>query len=286
MTVNIPLKVSSTTTEQIIALASNERESRHAEKGDYRFKNFKGLPVNNRKNNLSRGKLITTHMFLSEVFKKHKKPHWANVTLFYPPQLPNNDKIIKSCLRSLMKRKDKLASHYIVATEAGIKNNRYHHHVFVYAGSFEHLGKVINKLRTVWGSILHERFKQSFAEHDACDAFNTAHDNELLDFDNTYRALIHQETISALKSFRAKDIARGNPMAFDVYDERNNSIENYSKLTWASYPDFRKIRGYNRKKEAFYHLSYICKRAHPELPERRLSLHPKPPKNPPIQRCK
>jgi hypothetical protein len=260
-------------------LAIQEKASQNAnDKGDYRFKTFKRLPINNSNycnNNLSASKLRTAHRFLTKVFKQHKKPYWANVTLFYPPQLPNNDKIIDSCMRSLMSKKGKLASHYIVATEAGIKNNRYHHHVFIYAGSFEHLGKVIKELRTLWGSILHERFKLSLAEHDACDAFNTAHDNELLDFDNAYRKLIHQDTLTALKTrYRVKDIYKGNPMAFDIYDERNRSIENYSKLTWSSYPDFRNVRDNNWKKEAFYHLSYICKMAHPELPERRLRLHP------------
>lgn len=263
-------------------LALKEKNSRHAEKGDYNYKNFKRLPVNNPYapyGNLSRGKLRTAHDFLTRVFRHHKKPYWANVTLFYPPQLPNNDKVIESCMRSLMSKKNDLTSHYIVATEAGIKNNRYHHHVFVYAGSFEHLGKVIKKLRTLWGEILNNRFEQSFVEHEACDAFNTAHDNELLDLDKTYRTLIHQDTLTALKTrYRVKDIYKGNPMALDVYDERKNSAENYSKLTWASYPDFRNIRVQDWKKEAFYHLSYICKVAHPELPEERLRLHPKKPR--------
>lgn len=254
-------------------------------KGGYRHSVFRprgeNLLINNPYGNISERKLRTAHKFLKEVFNHHDKPYWVNVTLNYPKQLPNCSKTIRSCMRSLMKRKNKLASHYIVATEAGIKNNRYHHHVFIYAGSFASVCKAEAKLQKLWGEILFERFSNIFEECELSDAFDTAHiykdcdEKEAFNAENYYRKQLRKEAYDAIRSpFSNKnpDIHTSN-YSQDYYQERNNSIENYSTLAWSVRPPFKEYKDEEWLKEAFYHLSYICKKANPLLPEKRLTLY-------------
>lgn len=254
----------------------------------YKSKFFKprggNFPINNPYENVSERKLRTAYTFLRKVFDHYEKPYWVNVTLNYPPQLPNCSKTIRSCMRSLMNRKNKLASHYIVATEAGIKNNRYHHHVFIYAGSFASVCKAEAKLKRLWGEILCERFGNIFEECAASDAFDTAHiytingDNDLLNSENLYRECLRKEAWKATrsplsqKSFigNVKEGDYQNNFKIDHYQERENTSENYSKLAWSSRPSFQSFDDDKWMKEAFYHLSYICKKANKLIPERRL----------------
>ena len=251
-------------------------------KGGYRYNTFRpkgeNLPINNPHWNISERKLRTAYTFLKKVFNHYDKPYWVNVTLNYPKQLPNCSKTVQSCMRSLMKRKGKLASHYIVATEAGIKNNRYHHHVFIYAGSFASVCKAEAKLQKLWGEILFERFSNIFEECELSDAFDTAHiykdcdEEEILNTEKFYREQLRKEAWEATRSPLSETLVVSN-FKEDYYQERDNSIENYSKLAWASRSPFKEFKDEEWLKEAFYHLSYICKKANPLLPERRLRHH-------------
>lgn len=258
-----------------------EKATRYANcKAGYLGKTYKprnlGLPINNPYGNVSEGKLKTINTFIQKVFNYYNQPYWVHVTLHYPPQLPNNDKVIHSCLRALRSQKDKLASHYIIATEAGIKNNRYHHHVFIYAGSFASVCKVEERLRKLWGEILHSRFKNIFEECELCDAFNSAHVYEIentqpINVEQLYRKDINFESFQATQ-LGLSDVNNSSCLE-DLYNEKENSEKNYSRLAWSSYPKFDRYDQTKWKEEAFYHLSYICKMAHPDLPEKKLRFH-------------
>lgn len=262
---------------------TDELTTRYADvKKGYIRKTFKPrgkrLPINNPYGNISERKLRTVYTFLRKVFDHYEKPYWSHVTLHYPPLLPNCSKTIDSCMRSLMKRKEKLATHYIVATEAGIKHNKYHHHVFIYAGSFQAVSKAEKKLKELWGQILFNRFADSFEEHALSDAFDTAHiyrDSDGKEFFNSealYRESLHKEAFYAARSPLSNQIPNIQICNYKVnhYIENQNSIDNYSKLARSSRPYFENFKTEDWEKEAFYHLSYICKKANPKLKEKRL----------------
>ena len=273
------------TPNEAIENITDEFTTRYADvKKGYIRKTFKPrgqrLPINNPYGNISERKLRTAYDFLEGVFNTYEKPYWVNVTLNYPPLLPNCSKTIDSCMRSLMKRKEKLATHYIVATEAGTKNNKYHHHVFIYAGSSKAVSKAEKKLKDLWGQILFNRFADSFEEHALSDAFDTAHiyrdsdGKKLFNSEAFYRETLHEEAFYAARSPLSNQIPNVQICNYKVnhYIEHQNSIDNYSKLAWSSRPRFEKFKDEDWKKEAFYHLSYICKKANPSLKEKRLRI--------------
>jgi hypothetical protein len=242
-------------------------------RGSYPYKNIGGMPINNPYNNLSHPKLETICDHLVRVFKHYKKPYWTNVTLFYPSQLPNDMDIIKDCTTALMEAK--FTSHYLVATEAGTENNRYHHHVFIYAGSFEQLGKVKKKLKKVWGEILFSRFSNIFEECATCDAFDTAHAYED-DAGRKYNIgkMFRDDVFN--KAWEATSPKSTFGIEQDEYDEQVNTEENYSKLVRTYYPKFDKFEESQWGEKALYHLSYICKKNNSDLPPLPLRRHPKP----------
>lgn len=241
--------------------------------GDYPYKKIGGIPINNPYGNLSRTKLKTALNHLVYVFKRYKKPYWANVTLFYPSQLPDRLDIIKDCTTAVME--SKFTSHFIIATEAGTKNNRYHHHVFVYAGSFESLCKATKKLKKTWGEILFSRFENIFEECAVCDAFDTAHiyedsTGQQQNIEKTFRNCIINNVCRELLPYKSLELELD-----DRYDDGIASKENYSKLARVVYPNFDKLTDDQWRHKATYHLSYICKKNNKDMPPLPLRRSPR-----------